>query len=149
MNTMSRTIVGACAALAVLAPTATLATAAPVEPASVSAKAAAKKYTVVQKFQKAKLGVCKVNKGNRWRVFGRLDTRSVTSGKYMGTLLVFKAGTEDPTAISRSAVTKKGKVVTAGSVNVPKTGGYSLAGGVGSANAGNGGPIKISKIRVC
>lgn len=147
MNTISRTLVAACAAAAVLVPTATVATAAPT--GTVVAKAAAKKYTVVHKLEKAKLGVCKVSKGSKWKVYGRLDTRKVTKGKFSGTLVVLKKGSDVPVALKQSKLTKKGKLVPVGPVVVPKTGGYSLEGGIGGENFGDGGPIKISKIRKC
>jgi len=147
LNTISRTLVAACAAAAVLVPTTTVATAAPTE--TVATKASAKKYTVVKKLDKAKLGVCKVSKGDKWKVYGRLDTRKVTKGKYSGTLLVLKEGSDVPVTLKQSKLTKKGKLVAVGPVVVPKTGGYSLEGGIGSENYGDGGPIKISKIRKC
>ncbi|MET3962135.1 hypothetical protein ABIE44_002069 [Marmoricola sp. OAE513] len=145
MKNLTTAIVGSAAVLAVLAPTAATASSTHAD----AAKAKKKHFTVVQKFEKAKLGVCKVDKGDAWKVYGRLDTRKVASGKHMGSLFVIQAGKDMPTDTWRSAMIAKGKYSKVGAVKVPKTGGYSLQGGVGGMNAGNGGPIKISKIRKC
>lgn len=147
MNPISRTVVAACAAVAVLAPTATVAVAVPAD--AVHAKAAAKKYTVAKKLQKAKLGVCKVSKGTKWKVYGRLDTRKASTGTYTGVILVTKKGRTQPVALNTSRKTKKGKLVALGSVVVPKKGGYAFGGGIGVGNKRTGGAIKLSKVRRC
>lgn len=133
-------------AIAVVIPAGATASAAPV-----AAKAPAKHFTVVQTLQKAKLGVCKVSvgKGTAWRVYGRLDTRKVRAGKYSASLYVYREGVEEPTSSWRSPMTKKGTFSKVGSVRLPKKPGYTLAGGIGSANMGNGGPIEISRVGRC
>jgi len=145
LNTLFRALAGATAAVALVAPAAASATAAPV------GKASAKHFTVVQTFQKAKLGVCKVSVsgGTAWRVYGRLDTHKVRAGKYSATLYVIKDGATKPAAMWRSPMTKKGKYSKVGSVRLPNKPGYSLDGGIGAANMGNGGPIKISRVGKC
>lgn len=144
MHTVARTIVGACLAVAVIAPVS--ATAAPAAPS-----ARAKQFKVMQTFQKAKLGVCKVSVGGgtAWRVYGRLDTRKVKAGKYSGSLYVYETGKELPVAQWRSPMTKKGKLSKVGSVRLPNKPGFVLDGGIGAANMGNGGAIKIANVRKC
>lgn len=135
-------------AAAVIAPVGASATA---STTPVVAKAQAKRFTVVQTMQKAKLGVCKVsvNNGAAWRVYGRLDTRKVRSGKFSASLYVYREGVETPTASWRSALTKKGTYSKVGSVRLPKKAGYRLDGGIGAGNMGNGGPIEISRVGRC
>lgn len=148
MNTLFRSIAGAAVAVALVAPATASATA---STTPVTARASAKHFTVVQTLQKAKLGVCKVSVsgGAAWRVYGRLDTHKVRTGKYAATLYVYRDGNENPVATWRSPMTKKGTYSKVGSVRLPKKPNYSLAGGLGTANMGNGGPIKISRVGKC
>lgn len=147
-NTLFRVVAGTAAAVALVAPATASATA---STAPDGARASAKHFTVVQTFQKAKLDVCKksVSSGNAWRVYGRLDTHKVRVGKYTGSLFVYSDANENPVATWRSPMTKKGTYSKVGSIRLPKKSGYSLAGGIGTANMGNGGPIKISRVGKC
>lgn len=154
MNTIARTIVGAIAVAAMSASTATIATAAPAptaDTAAVHVRSAAKHFTVIQTWQRAKLGACKVavKNGTAWRVFGRLDTHRVRVGRYSGTLMVMKVGKDAPVANWHTALIAKGRYSKVGSVVLPKAAGYSLGRGIGMANMGDGGPIKISRIGGC
>ena len=148
MKNLTRSVATAVAAGAVIASLGASATASPTPAA---ASAAAKHFTVVQKMQKAKLGVCKVsvNKGAAWRVYGRLDTRKVRTGKYSASLYVRREGVEAPTSSWRSPLTRKGTYSKVGSVRLPKKPGYSLDGGIGTANMGSGGPIDIARVGRC
>ena len=135
-------------AAAVIAPFGASATA---SAAPVAAKAATKHFTVVQTMQKAKLGVCKVsvNGGAAWRVYGRLDTRKVRSGKYSGSVYVYRDGVDNPTSSWQSPLIRKGTYSKVGSVRLPKKAGYTLVGGIGTGNMGNGGPIDITRVGKC
>ncbi|MFJ9313064.1 hypothetical protein ACIRN4_02635 [Pimelobacter simplex] len=148
MKTLTRSIASVAMAVAVIAPVGASATA---SAAPVAAKPSGKHFTVVQTMQKAKLGVCKVSvgKGAAWRVYGRLDTRKVRAGKFSATLYVFKEGVDDPTSSWRSPMVKKGTYSKVGSVRLPKKAGYTLAGGIGGGNMGNGGPIDIARVGKC
>ena len=146
MKTLTRTVATAVMAAVALAPLGASATA-----SAAPGAAKAKRFTVVQTLERAKLGVCKVsvNDGAAWRVYGRLDARKVRAGKFSGSLYVYREGVEAPTSSWRSPMTKKGTYSKVGSVRLPNKPGYTLAGGIGSGNMGNGGPIKISRVGKC
>jgi len=149
LNTFTRSVAGAFVALAMIV-TAAAAVVAPAS-ATVNAKSHAKHFKVVQTFQKAKLGVCKVSvaTGTAWRVYGRLDTHKVRAGKFAASLYVYQDGKTKPHAKWQSPMTKKGKYSKVGSVRLPGKPGYSLIGGIGGGNMGDGGVIKISRVHKC
>jgi len=152
MNPVTRMLVGACAAVAVLAPTAAVANT-PAPTSAAHAKAPAKRFKAVQSLEKAKLEVCRKETSNKkgWKVYGRINVTKVTikGAKFSGTLMVTKEGVDEPTATWRSPLTRKGKISKVGAVVVPKKGGYTLSGGIGTEAFGDGGPIKLAKVRKC
>lgn len=152
MNLVTRMLVGACATAAVLAPTAAIADT-PAPESAAYAKAPAKRFKAVQTLEKAKLEVCKQESKNKksWKVYGRINVTKVKvkGAKFSGSLYVYKEGVEQPTDEWRSPLTKKGKISKAGAVVVPKKGGYTLSGGIGTEAFGDGGPIKMSKVKKC
>jgi len=149
LNISSRSVTGILVAIAVMV--ATLAAVTGPASAVTTTKSSGRHFKVVQTFQKAKLGVCKVSNAKKtaWRVYGRLDTHKVRVGKFAASLYVYQDGKTKPYARWQSPMTKKGKYSKVGSVRVPNKPGYSLQGGIGGGNMGDGGVIKISRVHKC
>jgi hypothetical protein len=97
----------------------------------------------------AKLQVCRttVDKGKKWKIYGRVNASASKTGTYTGQLTVINANAVNK-ARWTSKKTEHGKVSAVGSVTYAKTG-LSLIAGVGAARSGNGGTIKPKNIKAC
>jgi hypothetical protein len=144
LNKLTRLVVAAAAATAVIAPV-TAANAAPARPE------AGRHWTTVESGFSAKQQACKVsvNGGSAWKIYNRLNASKVTGGRLASTLTATYQGKPVGARSWKSGWVKKRHISAVGTFRVPRKAGWALQMSLYGDNAGNGGVLKVAAIRHC